>query len=76
MKKYPTTIGQYIDMLNEERNTFITESDIGEIAVKIYSLIDTLHSMGILHGDLHAENIVFDPETKDVRIIDFEEGSH
>jgi tRNA A-37 threonylcarbamoyl transferase component Bud32 len=64
-KKYPMTIGKYIDEHNP---------NIPELEKKIDGLIDILHSHNILHGDLHAENIVIDPSTMDVRIIDFEDG--
>lgn len=64
-KKYPMTIGKYI---NEHK------PNIPDIEKKINDLIDILHSHNILHGDLHAENIVIDPCTMDVRIIDFDDG--
>lgn len=66
MNRYPMTVGQYIDD-NEGK-------DFSILTTKIYALIDKLHSKGIFHGDLHAENIVLDPITMDVRIIDFEDG--
>lgn len=66
MKRYPMTVGQYIDENNGK--------DFSILTTKIYTLIDKLHSKGVFHGDLHAENIVLDPITMDVRIIDFEDG--
>ncbi len=38
-----------------------------EIALQIQKL----HNMGILHDDLHGNNIVINPENGDVKIIDF-----
>jgi hypothetical protein len=75
MKKYPFALGQYIDSLNEDDvyGRDVKESDILVLSHKIYDMIDRLHEHGILHGDLHAENIVLDPETNDIKIIDFED---
>ena len=33
--------------------------------------IISLHSKGIIHNDLGAENIIYDHETKTLKIIDF-----
>ena len=38
---------------------------------KIYDLVETLHKMGIAHGDLSEDNIVINFETGEVRLIDF-----
>ena len=67
MLKYPTTIGQYID----DNNISADELDIS-IKTQISNLVDNLHKKGILHGDLHAENLVYDNNT--VKIIDFGES--
>lgn len=62
MKKYPTTIGDYLDEYGEF-------PDMAEY--KIHGLLCKLHIMGILHGDAHPFNFVYDPETQDIRLIDF-----
>lgn len=45
------------------------------IKQRITQMIDTLHDAGIVHGDLHRENIVIDTEADgaitDIKIIDF-----
>jgi hypothetical protein len=61
MEKYPTTLLQYSD----------AGGDITPYKPKIAKLIDKLHNMDILHGDLHGDNIVINPITEEVRIIDF-----
>ncbi len=43
-----------------------------EYKTKIFQLITQLHELGIFHGDLHASNIVLNPLTNEVRLIDFE----
>lgn len=57
MKKYPKT-------LSELRNT-------KRLAKRIKDMLEKLHNMNIFHGDVHEENIVYDPVTDDLRIIDF-----
>lgn len=42
-----------------------------EILIKASDLVDRLHEIGILHNDLSEENIVYDPETERVYLIDF-----
>lgn len=41
------------------------------IRFKIISLIDKLHEAGVLHGDLHRQNVVFNIDAT-VKIIDFD----
>ena len=70
---YPTDLGDYI-----ENNDITTVQELNDklgfdIENQISSMIDKIHSLGILHGDLHAKNIVINPQTKDVRIIDFDD---
>lgn len=37
----------------------------------IRQAVNALHKVGVHHGDLHQGNIILDPETKQVKIIDF-----
>lgn len=62
MKKYKMTLGQYID-----KNHYVDE----KIIKIIHMLINKIHEFGILHGDLHAENIVMNDEN-DIKIIDID----
>jgi serine/threonine protein kinase len=34
-------------------------------------ILDELHKAGIYHGDAHLNNFMFDPETKEYKILDF-----
>ncbi len=73
IKKYDIDLGDYIDDLVDKLNRNITLEDlakIGDIPNKINNLICKLHNNGILHGDLHAKNIVLNIDTMDLRIID------
>lgn len=65
--KYPMDLGTYIDI-----NKITTLGMLGDIPERIENLINKLHDNGIFHGDLHVNNIVIDPETKEVRLIDLD----
>lgn len=41
------------------------------IAIKITNSIIQIHKAGIIHKDINPNNIVFNPNTKDLKIIDF-----
>jgi serine/threonine protein kinase len=34
--------------------------------------VETLHSIGMIHGDIKMENVVYDPESDQSKIIDFD----
>jgi len=42
-----------------------------EIAIKISDIVAKIHANSVIHKDLKPDNIIFDPETRDVKIIDF-----
>lgn len=42
------------------------------IEAGVIDAIDRLHVAGVFHGDLHGDNIVFDADSEDVRIIDID----
>lgn len=67
-KTYPTTLADYF-----ENKKDMNISNTPYLLKKVQDLVFTLHSQfQILHGDLHIGNIVFDPSTEDMRLIDFE----
>ena len=65
VKRYPLTLAAYI-----EANDIASIADLGWIADAIDDKIAALHALGIVHMDLHTQNIVIDPEARDVRLID------
>lgn len=65
-QKYPMTLMEYYD----ENNS------LGPFENKLLNLIDELHKHCILHGDLHGNNVVVDPKTTDIRLIDFGRSYH
>ena len=73
IESYPMTLKDYI-----QENCIFDEEELGDIPVKINLLIDKIHSMGIVHCDIHPGNIVLNPKKSsnpddfEVRLIDFE----
>lgn len=49
----------------------IRESEITEIFANIISAIKYLHSKSVIHRDLKLENIMINPNTKSIKIIDY-----
>ena len=49
----------------------LTETDILIIMNNIMKALDALHQAGILHLDIKPDNIIVNPHTKEVRLIDF-----
>jgi len=41
------------------------------VAVLLGDILDGIHRTGVLHGDVHPDNIMFDPATGQVTLIDF-----
>ena len=65
MKRYPLTLAAYI-----EQNDITSIEQLGWITDAIDDKIGRLHELGIVHMDLHTQNIVIDPLAHDVRLID------
>ena len=68
VKEFPGPNG-IVCRLNENFNTFSELLDY--FYIKVDNMIDILHSKSILHGDLHGNNVVVNPETAECKIIDF-----
>jgi serine/threonine protein kinase len=43
----------------------------GSVTLKVTDLINLLHRIGIFHGDISLSNIVVNPDSEDVKLIDF-----
>lgn len=61
IEQYPYTLSDYYDK----------GKDISKYEKQIKKLVKKLHKLGIIHGDLHGNNIVIDPKTNEVKLIDF-----
>lgn len=80
-KNFYYIILEYIDSvpLYEYINHYITRSppskdNVFTILENLTKALATMHSAGIVHGDLSADNIMLE-ENGEVKIIDFEKGS-
>jgi serine/threonine protein kinase len=72
IEAYPMTLKDYI-----QENCILDEEELGDIPEKIKTLIEKVHSLGIVHCDIHPGNIVLkpsgsNPDYFEVRLIDFE----
>ena len=72
IEAYPMTLKDYI-----QENCILDEEELGDIPEKIKTLIEKVHSLGIVHCDIHPGNIVLKPSGSnqdyfEVRLIDFE----
>ncbi len=59
--KYPMTFSEYID----------NGGNLEKYRQHIDQLINTIHQHGVIHGDLHSDNIVLNPGTEEIKIIDY-----
>jgi hypothetical protein len=55
-----------------DKHGFFSEEEILPISKRILTTIDLIHSSKITHLDIKPENIIYDKETGDTVIIDFE----
>ena len=66
---------EYIDGLDLSdyvtENTKIPEEKVKYILMQICSTIDYLHSIHICHRDIKLDNIMVNPETFEIKLIDF-----
>ena len=49
----------------------ISEEKVAEIMSSLLNCLVYLRSKGVCHRDLKPDNILYDPETGDMKIIDF-----
>lgn len=45
--------------------------ELVEIAIKIIDIVDKIHRKDIIHKDLNISNIVYNPDTEQLKLIDF-----
>ncbi|HEY9596601.1 MAG TPA: serine/threonine-protein kinase PknK, partial [Cyanophyceae cyanobacterium] len=61
--------GQSLDMVMKSQTFEL--SDFLAIAIQIAKIIDKIHAANVIHKDINPSNIVFNTETRKIKIIDF-----
>ncbi|MEH2182206.1 trifunctional serine/threonine-protein kinase/ATP-binding protein/sensor histidine kinase [Nostoc sp.] len=61
--------GESLNILMAERKFTLEEFLI--IAIKITASLDVIHAANVIHKDINPSNIVFNPKTGELKIIDF-----
>jgi PAS domain S-box-containing protein len=77
LQKYQNTLvmcledfgGESLAILLESRNFSLSE--FLDIAIKIAETLSQIHAANIIHKDINPANIVFNPTTRQLKIIDF-----
>ena len=61
--------GKSLDLLMSEHQFSIEEFLV--VAINIAKSLATIHAANIIHKDINPSNVVYNPETKELKIIDF-----
>lgn len=81
LKKYENTwMFELEDIHAKPLSHFIEKKSFGllewlSLAIKIVSAIESIHKKGVLHKDINPGNIIWNPVTKKLQIIDFDLAS-
>ena len=62
------------DILDKRKKLF--EYEVRHITKCLLKIVHSLHTIGIIHGDIKPENIMYNEITKKVTLIDFEYSRH
>jgi serine/threonine protein kinase len=68
MEKMHTTLSDLLNTIKYDPD------EMEQVAQKVYHLVETLHSLGIFHNDLHTDNIMIDSNGT-LKLIDFGDAS-
>jgi len=51
---------------------YLNENQAREICLKVLKIVNDIHKLDIIHGDIKLENIMYDQDTEEITLIDFE----
>lgn len=74
-RKFPvattTLIMRYEGISLQELAPTLSGIELGKICCSVLDIIEEIRDHGVLHGDIHSKNILVNPKTLQVYIIDF-----
>lgn len=62
--------GEILDKYAEKAGP-LPSKDVAAVLSQICSAVQAAHNVGIVHRDLKPENVMYDPATKQVKLLDF-----
>ena len=62
--------GEILDK-HAERSGPLPSKEVAEIMAQICGAVQAAHDAGIVHRDLKPENVMYDPESRHVKLLDF-----
>jgi serine/threonine protein kinase len=54
-----------------KRNTPLPRDEVAQIVAQIAAAVQAAHQAGIIHRDLKPENVMYDPASRQVKLLDF-----
>ena len=54
-----------------KRNAPLPREEVAQIIMQIGDAVQAAHAAGIVHRDLKPDNVMYDPETRQVKLLDF-----